>query len=147
MKKYLQMVRQVTSRFLKVNVVQMARGQNQHANSLAMLVSSMTEEVSRIIKVELMMEPSINITVGVLVVAMSEPCWMDPIINFLVENRVPDDEKEADRVCWVAARYWLSANCKLYWRSFGRPYLLCLCPKKVNELLTELHEGVCSSHI
>ena len=72
---------------------------------------------------------------------------MDPIINFLVENRVPDDEKEAGRVRWVAAWYWLSANCKLYWRSFGRPYLLCLCPKKVNELLTELHEGVCSSHV
>ena len=102
----------------------------------------MTEEVPRIIKVELMAEPSINIAVGVLVVAMSEPCWMDPIINFLVEDRVPDDEKEAGRVRWVAARYWLSANRKLYWRSFGGPYLLCLCPKKVNELLVELHEGL-----
>ena len=74
MKKYLQMVRQVMSRFLKVNVVQMARGQNQHANSLATLASSMIEEVPRIIKVELMAEPSINIMVGVLVVVMSEPC-------------------------------------------------------------------------
>ena len=72
---------------------------------------------------------------------------MDPIINFLVENRMPDDEKEAGRVRWVAARYWLSANRKLYWRSFGGPYLLCLCPKKVNELLAELHEGVCGSHV
>ena len=74
MKKYLQMVRQVMSRFLKVNVVQMARGQNQHANSLATLASSMIEEVPRIIKVELMAEPRINIMVGVLVVVMSEPC-------------------------------------------------------------------------
>ena len=72
---------------------------------------------------------------------------MDPIINFLVENRVPDDEKEAGRVRWVAAWYWLSVNRKLYWRSFGGPYLLCLCPKKVNELLAELHEGVCGSHV
>ena len=27
------------------------------------------------------------------------------------------------------------------------PYLLCLHPDKVNELLTELHEGLCGSHV
>ena len=53
----------------------MARGQNRHANSLATLASSMTEEVPQIIKVELVAEPSINAAVGVSVIAMSEPCW------------------------------------------------------------------------
>ena len=53
------------------------------------------------------------------------------------------DEKEAGRVCRVTARYWLSA----YRRSFGGPYLLCLHPDKVNELLTEFHEGVCGNHV
>ena len=38
-------------------------------------------------------------------VAMSELCWMDPIINFLAKDRVLNDGKEADRVRWVAARY------------------------------------------
>ena len=50
------------------------------------------------IKLELVAEPSINATVGVSVVVMSEPCWMDPIINFLAKDQVPDDEKEAGRV-------------------------------------------------
>ena len=76
----------------------MARGQNRHAYSLATLASLMTEEVPRLIKVELVVEPSINAAVGVLMVAMSKSCWMDPIIDFLVEDRVPDDEKEASRV-------------------------------------------------
>ena len=57
------------------------------------------------IKLELVAEPSINATVGVSVVVMSEPCWMDPIINFLAKDQVPDDEKEAGRVRWVIARY------------------------------------------
>ena len=83
----------------------MARGQNRHVDSLATLASSMTKEVPRMIKVELITEPSINAAVGVSVVAMSKPCWKDPIINFLAEDRVPDDEKEASRVRWVAARY------------------------------------------
>ena len=83
-------------------------------DSLATLASSITEEVLRLIKVELVVEPSINTTVGVSTVAMSEPCWMDPIINFLAEDRVPNDEKEAGRVRQVAVRYWLSADHKLY---------------------------------
>ena len=125
----------------------MARGQNRHVDSLATLASSMMEEVPQIIKMELVVEPSINVAVGVSVIAMFEPCWMDPIIDFLADDRVPDDEMEASRIRWVATWYWLSADHKLYWRSFRGPYLLCLCPKKVNEFLAELHEGVCSNHI
>ena len=53
---------------------------------------------------------------------------------------MPDDEKEASKVRRVVAWYWLSADCKLYQRSFGVLYLLCLCLDKVNELLMELHE-------
>ena len=76
----------------------MARGQNRHTNSLATLALSMTDEVPRMIKVELIAEPSINAAVGVLMVAMFELCWMDLIINFLAEDRVLDDEKDVGRV-------------------------------------------------
>ena len=48
---------------------------------------------------------------------------MDPIIDFLAEDQVPTDEKEAKKVRWIAAQYWLSTDQKLYQRSFGRPYL------------------------
>ena len=57
------------------------------------------------IKVELIAEPSINAAIGVSMVAMFELCWMDPIINFLAKDRVLNDEKETDRVRWLAARY------------------------------------------
>ncbi|XP_075663237.1 uncharacterized protein LOC142632783 [Castanea sativa] len=72
---------------------------------------------------------------------------MDSIIDFLVEDQVPTDEKEAVRECRVAARYWLSADRKLYRRSFGGPYLQCLPLSKVDELLMELHKGLCGSHV
>ena len=41
-------------------VAQIPRGQNRHADSLAMLASSMIEDVPRLIKVELIEEHSIN---------------------------------------------------------------------------------------
>ena len=65
----------------------------------------MTEEVPRLIKVELVAKPSVNAAVGVSVVVVSELCWMDPIIDFLAENRVSDVENEAGKVHRVFARY------------------------------------------
>ena len=80
-------------------------------------------------------------------VSVANPCWINPIIDFLAEDKVPNDEKEAKKIRWVALWYWLSVDRKLYRRSFADPYLLCLHPEKVNELLTELHDEVCGGHV
>ena len=100
------------------------------------------------------MKPNINTVtnvsvarISVTIVTTAEPCWMDLIVNFLAEDHISDDEKDASRVRRIASRYWLSADRKLYRRSFGRPYLLCLHPRRVDEVLTELHEGVYGSHM
>ena len=86
MMEYLQLVKWAMDCFLSVRVVQMARGQNRHADSLATLASSLTEGIPRLIKVELVIEPSINARVGVSLMTTAEPCWMDPIIDFLVKD-------------------------------------------------------------
>ena len=44
MMEYLQLVKQTVGHFQKVRVIQVARGQNRHANSLAILVSSHRKE-------------------------------------------------------------------------------------------------------
>ena len=137
MKEYLQVVKQVMGRFCTVKVTQVARGQNRHADSLATLALAMTEDVPRLIKMELITESSINtaidvgvVGVGVTVISTTEPYWMGPIIDFLADDWVPDNEKKANRVRQIASRYWLSADKKLYRGSFGGPYLLCLHPGK-----------------
>ena len=94
-----------------------------------------------------MAEPSIDARINVSMIAMPKPCWMNPIIDFLAADRLPADGKEAYRVHWMVARYWLSTDHKLYRRSFRGPYLQCLHPSKDEELLIELHEGVCVSHV
>ena len=112
----------------------------------------MTEDIPQQIKVELIGEPSISATtdwaskVDVAAITIAGSYWMEPTIEFLAEDRIPDNEGEADKIRWVASRYWLSADRKLYRRSFGEPYLLCLHLEKVDEILAELHEGVCGSH-
>ena len=93
MKEYLQAVKQIMNKFCTMKVAQVDQAQNRHVDSLASLASSMTEEVPWLIKVELIMEPSISVadsinTVGVDVAMISttKPCWMDPIIDFLAED-------------------------------------------------------------
>ena len=104
MKAYLQVVKQIMNKFCTTKVAQVARAQNRHANSLATLASSMTEEVSRLIKVKLIEEPSINVAISVgaagveiAVIFATEPCWMDPIIDFLAKDGIPDDERRLTR--------------------------------------------------
>ena len=43
--------------------------------------------------------------VEVTMVSMANPCWMNLIIDFLAEDKVPDDEKEAKKIRQVAPRY------------------------------------------
>ena len=71
MKQYLQVVKQVMSKFCTTKVAQVPQGQDRHANSLATLASSMMEDVPRLIKVELVEELSIDTTVGVDVAVIS----------------------------------------------------------------------------
>jgi len=49
------------------------------------------------------MEENCNSTrVDIAVISTTRSCWMDPIIDFLTEDRVPDDEKEAKKfVGWL----------------------------------------------
>ena len=67
-------------------------------DSLATLALSLIEEILWLIKVEVVREPSIDVKVNVSVILTLEPCWMDPIIEFLAKNRLPGEAKEAKKV-------------------------------------------------
>ena len=129
MKAYLRVAKQIINKFGMVKVAQVDRAQNRHADSLATLASSMTEEVPRLIKVKLIRELSIGMEdncnsagVDIAVISTTRPCWMDPIIDFLAEDRVLDDEKEAKKIRRVVSRYWLLADRKFYRRFI--PFML-----------------------
>ena len=112
MKAYLSAAKQIISKFGTVKVVRVDRSQNRHVDSLATLASSIIEEVPRLVKVELIREPSIGMEdncisarVDVAMISTTEPCWMDLIIDFLVKDRVLNDEKKAKKIRRVASRY------------------------------------------
>ena len=74
------------------------------------------------------------------------PSWMDPIVNFLKNDVLPEGKLEAEKIWRNAPRFWLSRDHKLYKRSYSGPYLLCMHLEASESLLEELHEGICGSH-
>uniref|UniRef100_A0A2N9G212 RNA-directed DNA polymerase n=1 Tax=Fagus sylvatica TaxID=28930 RepID=A0A2N9G212_FAGSY len=56
------------------------------------------------------------------------------------------ERKEAAKIHKIAMRYWISREGKLYKKSYTGPYLLCVHPDLVPNLLYEIHEGVCGGH-
>ncbi|XP_065631041.1 uncharacterized protein LOC136068176 [Quercus suber] len=72
--------------------------------------------------------------------------WMDPIIIFLEKDILPEDKSKAKKIRRKAPCFWPSEDKKLYKRSYSGLYLLCVRPEASEDLLEELHEGICGSH-
>ncbi|XP_065619354.1 uncharacterized protein LOC136063235 [Quercus suber] len=123
------------------------KNSNAHADSLATLATSSTQDLSRVMLIEDLCKLTETKGEAVQVHQIrAELSWMDPIIKFLKEDVLPEERSEADKVRRKATRFWLSENQKLYKRSYSRPYFLCMHPETAELLLEELHEGICGSY-
>ena len=77
---------------------------------------------------------------------MSEPSWMDPIWDYLVDRILPSGLKEASKLRTRSARFTIHQG-TLYKRGFSTPILKCVGKENANYLLREVHEGICDNHI
>ncbi|GJY23813.1 reverse transcriptase domain-containing protein [Tanacetum coccineum] len=70
---------------------------------------------------------------------------MTPIMKYLKDGTLPDDRKEASKLCIKARQYELLEGV-LYRRSFLKPWLKCVGPLQADYVIREIHEGSCSMH-
>ena len=86
-----------------------------HANSLATLATSSVRNFPRVIIVEDLCTPT-SPEKEVCQVNQINPStsWMDPILNFLESDVLPDDKVEAEKIRRKAPRYCLSEDKNLY---------------------------------
>ena len=95
---YLKKVRDLLKKFVLVQVRHILRAENSRADALAKLATTSQEDLSRSTPVEYLAEPSIDLC-GVEVAQIgSEPSWMDPIWDYIIDGRLPDDPKEAAKI-------------------------------------------------
>ena len=120
MQGYLIRVKHLQKNFESFDLQHVPRGGNTHANSLTTLATSSAQNFPRIILVEDLDRPSgekgkmiyvPHVRVG--------PSWMDPIIQFLSKDVLPEDKSDAEKIHRKTPRFWLSEDQKLYKRSFS----------------------------
>uniref|UniRef100_A0A2N9GIN6 Uncharacterized protein n=1 Tax=Fagus sylvatica TaxID=28930 RepID=A0A2N9GIN6_FAGSY len=147
MKIYLAEAKKLLEKFKLVQVEHIGRDLNGHADALAGLASAVASELRRIISVGVQSLPSVGgDAINEVCSVDQSPSWMGPILAYLKDDILPTDRKEADRIRRIAPRYWVSKEGNLYRRSFTGPYLRCVHPDTVQNLLWEIHEGVCGGH-
>ena len=136
MKTYLVEAKKLLGKFKHVQIEHISRGLNGHADVLASLASAVAPELRRIISVGVQSLPSVGGEVINEVCSVDQSLsWMSPILTYLKDDILSADRKEADRIRRVAPRYWVSKEGHLYKRSYTGPYLRCVHPDTVQNLL------------
>ena len=143
---YLKKVRELLRKFVLVQVKHIPRTENSRADALAKLATASQEDLNKQTPVEHLAEPSIDLYDEEVSPIMSEPSWMDPIWDYLIDGRLPDYPKEASKFRTRSARFTIHKG-SLYKRGFFTPILKCIVGKDANYALREVHEGVCENHI
>ena len=132
--------------FVLVQVRNIPRAENSRADALAKLATASQEDLSRLTPIEYLAEPSIDLYGEEVAPIGSEPSWMDPIWDYLIDEHLPDDPKEAAKTRTRSARF-INHKGSLYKRGFFTPILKCIAGKDADYVLREVHEGVCGNHI
>ena len=143
---YLKKVWDLLKKFVLVQIRHIPRSENSRADVLAKLATTSQEDLSSLTPVEYLAEPSIDLYGEEVAPIEFEPSWMDPIWDYLIDGRLPDDPKEASKIRTRSARF-TNHRGSLYKRCFFTPILKCVAGKDVDYVLTEVHEGVCGNHI
>ena len=131
---YLKKVRELLKKFIRVQVRHFLRAENTQADALAKQATTSQEDLDRMIPIEHLPEPSVNVDDEVVSSVMYEPSWMDPIWDYLVNETFPSDPKEASKIRTRSARFTIHRG-TLYKRGFSTPILKCVGKEDANYVL------------
>jgi hypothetical protein len=78
-------------------------------------------------------------------VNLEDPDWSFPILEWLVEGKLPPDQMEARRIARRAKAFVLIDD-ELYKRGAADILMRCILGDQVRELLQQIHAGTCGHH-
>ncbi|KAM1699106.1 hypothetical protein ACFX13_030926 [Malus domestica] len=150
---YFRLATQLLQKFEAVTLEHVPRKENQMADALANLASSMTlgeDEAADVpicqrwvipLATEMILDDT-NV-ISVLPVDVEE--WRQPLIDYLEYGKLPNDPRHRSEIHRRAPRF-LYYKETLYRRSFEGVLLRCLGEEEANQAMEEAHSGVCGAH-
>ena len=143
---YLKKVQDLLKKFVLVQIRHIPRLENSRVDALAKLATASQEDLNRLTLVEYLAEPSVDLYGEEVAPIGSEPSWTEPIWDYLIDGRLPEDPKDAAKTRRRSARF-TNHKGSLYKRGFFTPILKCIVGEDVDYVLREVHEGVSGNHI
>jgi ribonuclease HI len=147
LEKYLDAVRRLEASFEGFSVKNIPRGENEHADLLAKtaaqglpLPSEVFFETIKAPSVELMERAMLTIS------PVHSEDWRTEIVSFLQGNCLLDDEDYNKRM-EARTRPYVIIEGELYKHRVFSPLLKCLSRTEGQELMKEIHAGLCGAHI
>ncbi|XP_015931831.1 uncharacterized protein LOC107458132 [Arachis duranensis] len=141
LQKYLEKVRELSKQFEEVTIQHVPREMNTRAYLLSKLASTKPGVGNRSLIQGMVKKPAVALHLTKL-----GPYWLDPIIDFLENGKLPDDEKAAKALRMEAAKY-TTIQGQLFKKELSQPLLKCLHPDQTDYVLREVYKGCCSHHI
>ncbi|XP_027922549.1 uncharacterized protein LOC114180429 [Vigna unguiculata] len=153
--RYLDFVRTLAVHFQSFRLIHVPREQNSRADLLSKLASCSRPGRQRSVIRETLVAPKVSdvgsdvqvCTLNFLTVEEGQTSsWLVPYITYLADGCLPSDHAEAQIIKRNATRYTLIDG-KLFRRGFSRPLLIYVTLEVGRRLMSELHEGICGSHV
>ncbi|XP_027905968.1 uncharacterized protein LOC114165580 [Vigna unguiculata] len=148
--RYLEYVKSLAATFTTFELVHVPREDNNRADLLSKLASCTKPGQQKSVIKETLKAPRVSNSEKVVVMTShgnsNSETWMTLIKAYLADGVLPSDPTEANRIKRSSTRYTLLDG-HLFRLGFSRPILTCIKEEEAKRILTELHEGICRSHI
>jgi len=135
--------------FETVEVTHVPREQNTRADILSKLASTRTANVNKTVIQEVLNEPSVQrqqsqpLDINAII-GMED--WRAPITRYIRSGELPSDPSERTKLKPRACSFTLVEG-TLYKRGFITPLIKCLGPDQTQEVLADVHDGICDQHL
>src|SRR5947207_235401 len=74
------------------------------------------------------------------------PEWTTLYLKYLLNDELPEDRAEAERIARRSRRYVMVGGEELYHRNTSGMLMRCISKKDGRKLLKEIHSGICENH-
>jgi ribonuclease HI len=147
LEKYLDTIRRMEASFERFSVKNNPRGENVQADLLAKLAAQGLPLPSEVF-FETLKAPSVELMErAVLTISpVHSEDWRSKIVSFLQGNYPSDDETYIKRM-QAKTRPYMIIEGELFKQGVCSPLLKCLSRAEGQELMKEIHVGICGAHI
>ncbi|XP_071714612.1 uncharacterized protein [Rutidosis leptorrhynchoides] len=145
MQKYLQLLKEMAACFEHFKLAPVPRSQNKKADALSKLAALTFSHFQKQVWVEELPSKSVDSDLMVASVTEAQPNWMEPILQYIRNDILPSDSREA-RLVREREPMYIIQNDILYCKSYCGPMMRCIGLIKAEMIVEEVHNGTCALH-